>query len=505
MAALAAAGLAAWLASAPGTPERRHAGHEEIPRTSPEDGAIAPGPAPSSAVAGGSGHASADPPPASAPAGSVDPCGSGEDDPPIARPSMSELLQLRVAELNDRMHALLSSPSSSEGMRAGLVAATDATRGDEALGLLARAPDRVDDGFDTYVAVAVVLTANALHAGDAQRAVRLSEIASRAAPDDALPLLLGALAHEARAEHLAARDLFVRAFAIDPEEPAVALNTAWRLEDGPDPSAALAAFDAYLAAVPDDLSMARRRARVALRASTFAHATRRTQRGVTLVAGAEISDARAEHLLTVITAGLDRGAALTGLPRRQELVAFVYPTQEEMQRATCTQGWTAAAYDGALETDADTADGERGDRALTHEAFHAAIHPMVSNVPTWLDEGLAQYAAGDEGPDHLRSYELMLREHTWIPFASMNDAFLVIDDTADAGLAYHQALAMVEWLVDRRGERGIRDAVQWLSAGGDPTRVLSEAAHTDLDGEALLAFVARHVAALRAQGHAAPR
>jgi hypothetical protein len=63
----------------------------------------------------------------------------------------------------------------------------------------------------------------------------------------------------------------------------------------------------------------------------------------------------------------------------------------------------------------------------------------------------------------------------------------------------------VEWLVERRGERGIRDAAHWLIEGGDPTRVLPEAARGELDGEALLAFIERHMAALAARGHAAPR
>ena len=104
--------------------------------------------------------------------------------------------------------------------------------------------------------------------------------------------------------------------------------------------------------------------------------------------------------------------------------------------------------------------------------------------------------AREEGPSHARSYALMVRENTWVPFGTMNDAFLVIDDAGDAGLAYHQSLAMVLWLVDRRGERGIRDGVQWLTAGGDPARVLDEAAHGTLDGAGLLAFLAVHVGAM---------
>lgn len=437
-------------------------------------------------------------------AGAVDPCGSGEDDPPVERPSMNELLQLRIAELNDRMQlARSSSATASPALRRGWQAAMDPARGDEALSVLSRAPDRVDDGFDHYVAVAIVLAANALHAGDALRAARLSELAANAAPDDALPLLLGALAHEARGEHTVARDLFVRAFAIDGEEPAVAYAVAWRIENGADVPAALRAFDAYLAAVPGDREMARRRARLQIRRAEFADAITYVRGGVRLVVMPSFDHDAAIHILDVVDAGLVRGASLLGIPRRDELTIFVHVDAPAMRRATCVQEWAGAVYDGALETDAATAVSPAADVSLTHESFHAAVHPAVPNVPTWLDEGLAQYASGEEGPAHLRSYELMLREHTWIPFASMNDAFLVIDDSSDAGLAYHQALAMVDWLVERRGERGIRDAASWLIGGGDPTRVLAEAARGELDGEALLAFVSRHVASLHARGHAA--
>lgn len=436
--------------------------------------------------------------------GTVDPCGSGEDDPPVTRPELNELLQLRIAELNDHMRAALASPDASPALRRGWTAALDPAHESEALPALQRAPDRASGGFDTYVAVAVVLASRAL-GSDTARAIRYAELAERAGPDDPLPLVIDAIAHERRAEHAAARDRLVRAHALDPEEPAIAWAVAWRLEAGPDASAAIEAFDAYLAAVPDDREAARRRARMQVRATTFALATRTTRGGLTLVATPELPREQAVHALDVVQAGLARGASLLGVPPREELTIFVHPSGDAMRRATCTQAWTGAVFDGALETDVETlAAGRRGETSLAHEAFHASIHPAVPNVPTWLDEGLAEYASGEARPSLLRSYELMVREHTWIPFATMNDAFLVIDDGADAGLAYDQALAMVEWLVDRRGERGIRDAAAWLIGGGDPSRVLAEAAHGELDGETLLAFVGRRVAAMRTGGTAPP-
>lgn len=441
-------------------------------------------------------------PPASAGLGAVDACSSGDDDPPVARPSTTELLQLRLAELNDRMLARQRSPNASAELRAGWEAVQDPARVDEGLRLLARAPDRLDAGFDTYVAMLVVVAANALHEGRASRAAALAEQASRAAPEDALPLVVGAVAEQAQGQHLASRALLIRAFALEPEEPAIAYSLAWRLADGADVQAALTAFDAYLEAVPGDRAMARQRARLQIRAASFAEALTYVRGGVRLVATPALPRERAMHVLDVVDAGLVRGAQILGVAPREELAVFVHADRDAMRRATCVQGWAGAVFDGALELDEVTVATDAGDPSITHECFHAAVHPAVPNVPTWLDEGLAQYVSGEEGPAHLRSYELMIRERTWIPFASMNDAFLVIDDSSDAGLAYHQALLMVDWLVERRGERGIADAAHWLIGGGDGSRVLAEAARAELDGEALLEFTGRHVAALRARGHA---
>jgi hypothetical protein len=216
---------------------------------------------------------------------------------------------------------------------------------------------------------------------------------------------------------------------------------------------------------------------------------------VTLVAPASVDPATSQRALSTVVDALSAAARLLGIARRDQLAVFVYPDRAAMRRATCAQGWTGAMFDGALHTDAETlASAAESTVMLRHESLHAAMHPLVPHVPTWLDEGLAQYLAEEEGRPHFQSYALMVREHTWVPFGTMNDAFLVIDDAGDAGLAYHQSLAMVLWLVDRRGERGISDAIAWLSSGGDPSRVLDEAARGALDGEGLLVFLAAHLA-----------
>lgn len=494
VAALALAVLA-WAAFDRGETERPHLAprHETPAEASPE---TAPAPTVVAPIEPTATPARVEPEAPASPAvreGEVDPCGELEDTH-FERPSVNDLLRVRLAELNDRLHAL-DSATSSAPLREGLIAAADRSRGDEALALLSRAPDRVQDGYDAYVAVAVALASNALSAGDTERAIRLALAAAHAAPRDPLPLVVEAIARERRGELALARERFAEAYALEPDEPALAITLAWRLEASPDLAAGIAALDAYLAAEPNDRDAARLRARLVRRRDELGVTRTVRGRGVTVLAPIATDPALAQQALAVVSEGLARSARLFGVDPRDELTVFVYPDADAMRRATCAQRWSGAIFNGALHTDAVTLSHEvAARRALTHESAHAALHAALGRIPTWLDEGLAQYVAGDEGPAHWHSYEVMVREHTWVPFASMNDAFLVIEDASDAGLVYHQSLAMVLWLVEQRGERGIADAVAWLAGGGDPTRVLEEAARRPLDGETLLAFLAAHIA-----------
>ena len=429
-------------------------------------------------------------------------CGDAEGDPSVDRPTVSELVAVRAQELDDRVRHALRRTDASTALRDGLLAALEPTRPDRALALLAAAPDRHVDGFDHLAAVASVLAWQALSAGDARRAVELARYAEREAPSDALPFLIEALGAEAQHDPVVARQALAQAFHLEPHEPAVALAYVRRLRDGVELDAALAAFDAYLSEVPEDRQLSRLRERTRLRRTAMGDAELSRLRGVSLLAPRSVARSLTDRTLDVTDRALSEAARLIGVPRRAELSVFVYRTHREMVDATCVQEWAAALYDGALHVDAERlSSAEETALSVRHEVLHAALHDAVSEarrdgtprLPTWFDEGLAQYFANEERLGAHRSFELMVREHTYVPLASMNGQFMVIDDPRDAGLAYHQALAMVLHLVDRRGERGIAEAVRSLREGNDPDQLLSGIG-APLDGEALLAFLAQRLA-----------
>ena len=124
---------------------------------------------------------------------------------------------------------------------------------------------------------------------------------------------------------------------------------------------------------------------------------------------------------------------------------------------------------------------------------HALDTPRASRLPTWLGEGVAQLfdeGGGDEVED---TFALLVREHTYVPLASLDGPFVDIEDSTDARIAYHQSLAMVLYLVDRRGERGLAEAMQHLVAGRSPASLLSSI-DAPLDGETLLRFLEERAA-----------
>jgi tetratricopeptide (TPR) repeat protein len=429
----------------------------------------------------------------------IDPCEEAADAPVPSRPTLNELVAVRAAELDDRVRDALRRPDASPELRAGLLGALAPTSEESALAELARAPDRHRDGFDHLTAVLSVLAWQALAAHDTRRARALSLHASRLAPSDPLPRLALALAAEAEDDPAAAREALAEAFRLEPDEPAIALAYARRLRHGVELSAALAALDHYLAAHPDDAQLARLRARLLRRREAMPASTPWSSRGLTVLAPSSVPRRTAEEVLAQTEAALGEAARLLGVPRRAELSVFVYARHADLLHANCAQSWVGALYDGSLHVDAERlAAGPDALTSLRHEALHASLHGALEETsvrrsapPTWFDEGLAQYFAPEEpGPE--RSFALIARERTYVPLASMNGAFLVIDDPRDAGLAYHQALLMVRWLVERRGERGIAEAVRWLAEGGPPERLL-EGVGAPLDGEALVAFAARAV------------
>lgn len=106
---------------------------------------------------------------------------------------------------------------------------------------------------------------------------------------------------------------------------------------------------------------------------------------------------------------------------------------------------------------------------LTHELAHVALHAKMSlkdlvspRFPTWFDEGLASWIAGDDrliAPDSAARARLLQAQR-------FTDWGGVMDDLGwQAG--YGAAMALVEDMVAAGGADGLRSLIERVAEGAD--------------------------------------
>lgn len=383
-----------------------------------------------------------------------------------------------------------------------LTLASEPTEWERGLGEVRKVPTAWHSGHNVLADVASWLAAGILDA-DPPRARELAREAIQHAPDQLLPRLVEIAASRALRDGEATARAASGAFALAPSDPVVAWALYWHTRDDIDIGPAIAGLDGYLSTAPWDLWVARRRARLEAQRVALGEVRIRTHAGVSSATRRELDGADVVAALATTGRALDDAAILLDAPRRPELSLFIYGTHRELIDVTCSAEWTGGMYDGAVHVTAEYLPyPEWAELVLRHEALHAAMDhaisvagPTASSPPAWFREGVAQYFADGVTPASEETFALLLREHTYVPLGSMDRTFGEIVDGADAGMAYHQALAMVLYLVERRGERGIAEAMSHLERGGDPATLLS-AIGAPLSGETLLAFLAQRQARL---------
>gem|GEM_PF-1706919 len=430
------------------------------------------------------------------PVDDADPC---TEAPEEHRDRLDEVVNARLLELQDRGRLALSNPATSPALREALIGFFSRGDSDLTFALAAEhAPDRMADGFDHAAAIALGLAVRAeRNDRDPHAAIALS---ARLAPNDPAPFVLAAIGGMNHGDAARVRSSLDEAFNRDREEPSIALELAYALLRTTQLTRANEAVGAYLEVYPSSAVGRRLRALIERRLEGVGDASLLHARGVSVLASRALPVAMQREILSWTADALDDAARATDLPRRQELTVLVHRDHASLLRAMCGASWTLAAFDGVLHLDAEVWTNPRMAReereaVVRHECMHATLHDVPWNAPFWLDEGVAQWFAARADPSMSASITHLVRDHTFIPFGSLNGAFMEIEDPDDARLAYHQSLAMIDWLVSVRGPRGVPELIQTLraspdSANSDAAAVLSDVGRRRFDGEVMLQFLA---------------
>ena len=125
-----------------------------------------------------------------------------------------------------------------------------------------------------------------------------------------------------------------------------------------------------------------------------------------------------------------------------------------------------------------------GKRAISHELTHLVIHQMTlnpySDLPTWLDEGLAMYSEGELSLESAGSLNMAIAEDSLISVRSLSSSFSAHTD--QALLSYAQSYSLVEFLISKYGGDKMLELLSTFREGSSYDDALMKVYGFDMDG-----------------------
>lgn len=183
-------------------------------------------------------------------------------------------------------------------------------------------------------------------------------------------------------------------------------------------------------------------------------------------------ESRAEHLVTSAEDTLSRLESEVGVAVEEHISIYVYNDRQDMQRAISLR---AAGYDERVVTlgmaigeDTLLLLGPHRDVELTmaHELSHIVVGLSTDNpytdLPRWLDEGLAMYAEGELSASNQRALDRAIREDALLSVRSMTS---YTGRANEVDLFYGQAHSIVTFLLDEYGREHMQQLLHHFSTG----------------------------------------
>lgn len=125
-----------------------------------------------------------------------------------------------------------------------------------------------------------------------------------------------------------------------------------------------------------------------------------------------------------------------------------------------------------------------GKRAIAHELTHLVTHQMTlnpySDLPTWLDEGLAMYIEGALEPIFATYLSQAINEDSLISVRSLSSPFSAYAE--ESYLAYAQSYSLVEFLISNYGQENMLELLSVFREGSSYDGALDRVYGFDMDG-----------------------
>ena len=211
------------------------------------------------------------------------------------------------------------------------------------------------------------------------------------------------------------------------------------------------------------------------------------------ITGAEGSRAFERAVLNQLESAYDEVRRAYDMRPRHDTQVWIYDPDIFEANFSGQFSFSAAGFyerrSGRIYVRGDTTVDYHLTNTLHHEYFHAVLDAVtdVSRVPAWFNEGMAQHfggvAIGKRGLSRGEAQFLANanRQGTWLPLQRISTPTFAGLTSDEAGLAYLQSYAMVEYLLHKGGKNRMRSFMRRYLRGGNMNRLLEREFRMDLE------------------------
>ena len=182
---------------------------------------------------------------------------------------------------------------------------------------------------------------------------------------------------------------------------------------------------------------------------------------------------RAEIILEAITQTLDFMGPILGadttVPIRvtmynnvKEMLEALPPGSSTIRRELITEGQAFTRIGTLLVLGGGSRAKGTASHEVTHILNHRAGDAAVRGIPSWLDEGLAEFGNVDPGISYDIALEFAMATDRLLPITSMP---ILPGDPEDVIIFYGQARSLIQFMVFRYGPQAMRELLSTLKAG----------------------------------------
>lgn len=196
----------------------------------------------------------------------------------------------------------------------------------------------------------------------------------------------------------------------------------------------------------------------------------------------------AQELMGAAQSALEILAQDTSAHLEKTARIYIYADKDDLHNALIfPQEWTgglAFTDYGIITIGISTDSLEWGKRTIAHELTHLVIRQVtygpLSDLPTWLNEGLALNTEGELRKDLKNSLDKAISNDTLFSIQSLGGSFPADDN--DARLSYAQSHSITVFLIDNYGSRKMSSLLDVFKRGTSYDDALLEVYGFDVDG-----------------------